>query len=912
MSRMEITVIEEEEEQQTSQTSDVVVKSGVNIEEQLNTNDTNDTNNTKNTEQLNTNDTTNTKQLNTEDTDNTKNTEVKDICECPCPYESVKELISEGKWIEAHQEADKIFADWRKEKSKTLFSNEQLHRFLSIWTAIRKQLFPYQLPIRKYQNPLTDETIQPIKIVFNIMIKNESNLLARCIGALIGIVDAVVIADTGSLDSSLTVIRDNVPDHIPLNIEVELWKNFGHNRTLGVQQAQRFIRQLGWDSNRTYILLIDADMVLQVHEKFNKQTQLTADEYHVEQISGADQYWNPRLIKACIPWRVVGSTHEYYSALVPAHSEKLTTLRIDDRNDGNNRSDKYNRDIQLLLQDLEEDKTNARAMFYLAQTYEHRNQGDDSLKAIEYYKKHIQTGSFEEEMWYSLYSIGHCYKNMGDWPKAMEAYLTAFSRRPQRMEPLYRIGKYYRDKDQHHTAMVFFQKAISIPYPVHDILFINGHLYRHELAKEMVISAFWAGQKELGHYCLEKVLTTRNVPEDVRRHTMYNARFYINSCPGKISKLQLNPESVSPPYLCCNPSLLVKENQLYVNCRLVNYTQKNARNYKTTDEDGIFRTKNTLQIYDICSSSNNNTTSTPTTTPTTPTSTPTSTTSTTSTTTTPTSTPTPTPTTTLTSTPTPTTTTPTPTPTLSLVHSHPINCSLTGPYVDACRVRGLEDARIFWWKNNLHFTCTTLEHTPDNSPRIALVSLDEKGETVKKITLLTGYNDDRVQKNWLPFVQGQDLMFVYGFHPFTVLKLSGNGGNVEVEKILDPFPVETSGYRGSCGPIHFSLESSSTELNHTFPLCGWLICVHEVHDVPEGRHYMHRWVWLNEDFTFKGVSRLFYFVYGDGVEMATGAAMSPDGKNIYVTVGVEDKEAYLLTFDLSEILKFILQKEYKM
>ena len=109
-------------------------------------------------------------------------------------------------------------------------------------------------------------------------------------------------------------------------------------------------------------------MILKISPEF-KKSQLTKDSYSLVQKSGNLSYSNIRFIKASLPWECIGATHEYWSCREKPTKEHLSTIWIDDQDDGGCKSDKFERDVLLLKKGLEEEPDNARYMFYLAQSY---------------------------------------------------------------------------------------------------------------------------------------------------------------------------------------------------------------------------------------------------------------------------------------------------------------------------------------------------------------------------------------------------------------------------------------------------------------------------------------------------------------------------------------------------------------
>ena len=64
----------------------------------------------------------------------------------------------------------------------------------------------------------------------------------------------------------------------------------------------------------------------------------------------------------------------------------------------------------MLLDGIKEEPHNVRYYFYLANSYHDTGRSEE---AINFYKKRIELGGWNQEVWYSYFRIGKCFKNMG-------------------------------------------------------------------------------------------------------------------------------------------------------------------------------------------------------------------------------------------------------------------------------------------------------------------------------------------------------------------------------------------------------------------------------------------------------------------------------------------------------------------
>jgi glycosyltransferase involved in cell wall biosynthesis len=97
-----------------------------------------------------------------------------------------------------------------------------------------------------------------------LIVKNEGAVIARCLRSAAGLVQAVVVVDTGSTDDTLAVIRAlDLP--VPVHLYERPWKDFAHNRTELLRLAEPVA---------DYLLLLDADQTVEGH-----LPELTSDAY---------------------------------------------------------------------------------------------------------------------------------------------------------------------------------------------------------------------------------------------------------------------------------------------------------------------------------------------------------------------------------------------------------------------------------------------------------------------------------------------------------------------------------------------------------------------------------------------------------------------------------------------------------
>jgi len=368
------------------------------------------------------------------------------------------------------------------------------------------------------------DIILPPRLCLNMIVKNESKIIRRLLESVAPVIDAYCICDTGSTDDTITIIEDFfMSKGIPGKIPREQFLNFAHNRSFALKQCESMPVD--------YILLLDADMIFQLGAGVTAvdfKRGLTHDAYHMFQGTDTFYYKNARLVKNRIGACYWGVTHEY---LKTPHGSSYGLIEkprafINDIGDGGSKADKFERDIRLLLKGLEDNPNNDRYTFYLANSY--RDHGDHDL-AIEYYKKRIEIGGWQEEVWHSHYSIGKCYKAKGDMVNAVHWWMEAYQYFPKRVENLYEIITHYRQIGKNQIAYMYYVMALkqTLLNPTPDYLFLQRDIYDYKLDYEFSIIGYYCNidNYDMTRICT-KVLNSKNTEWNIVRNVMSNYKFY--------------------------------------------------------------------------------------------------------------------------------------------------------------------------------------------------------------------------------------------------------------------------------------------------------------------------------------------------------------------------------------------------
>lgn len=678
---------------------------------------------------------------------------------------------------------------------------------------------------------LVNDGNKPPTLCLNMIVKNESKIITRLLESIVSIIDCYCICDTGSTDNTVELINTFFSErNISGKVIFEPFQNFSHNRNVALEASHGM---------SDFVLLLDADMILDIRN-FNKNMLQSYDSFSILQGSDHFYYLNKRILRNNGLYSYVCVTHEYIN--IPSgdrsYDFKKNELFIIDIGDGGSKADKFERDIRLLLNGIQEEPNNVRYYFYLANTYKDSR---NFQEAISYYKKRVEFGGWEQEVWQSMYRIGFCYKDLGDIQSAIYWWMNAYELLPERIENLYQIVKYYRENGKRKLALQFYNMALTeLKKNLNrdNYLFLENDIYTYKLFYEYTIIAYYLQIKNIDNEVMT-ILNTNNIDENIYNNILNNFKFYATvlkpmALVDYSNELDINMDNVMTKFRSSSSCLISNKNKdgYLLNVRYVNYyINENGfylncdRHIATINKTGVL-TKN-LQLEDA--------------------------------------------------------------------KLFDLN------FVDR-RYVGIEDVKIFQdvETDNILFAGTGFHQ--NNTIGIVCGNYDMNSEKLLSTEVTCSFNRSECEKNWVYVDYKNATHMIYKWHPLQICKLNEERTELNLVESKQ-MPILFSRVRGSsCGfkyhknqnilqDENIKLQMSETEI--------WFVVHYVSYESP--RHYFHGLVVFDEHLNLLRYSPPFKF-QGDPIEYCLSVVVEDD--RVLMNYSGWDRTTKIAIYDKSYIDSF--------
>lgn len=294
-----------------------------------------------------------------------------------------------------------------------------------------------------------------VTISLCMIVKNEENILARCLNSVKDLVDEIIIIDTGSTDNTKEIAKKFTDKVFDFN-----WINdFSSARNYSFSKA-----------TMDYILWLDADDVIlpedQVKFKYLKQyLNPTVDVVMMKYNVGFDEngnvtfsYFRERLLKRINSYCWKEPVHELIELWGYVNNADISITHKKEKSSELDRNIDIYENLLSTGHDL-----SLRGMYYYArELFSHENYN----KAIEYFNKFLdnEDGWVEDKIG-ACYKLSLCYKNINDNKNALKSLLRSFEYDTPRAEACCELGQYYLNLSDYNKSIFWYKLATNLEMP---------------------------------------------------------------------------------------------------------------------------------------------------------------------------------------------------------------------------------------------------------------------------------------------------------------------------------------------------------------------------------------------------------------------------------------------------------------
>ena len=317
----------------------------------------------------------------------------------------------------------------------------------------------------------------PGTLLLNMLTKNEAVHLRRTLPKWAKVIDAWIIGiDDANSDESPAIIREYL-GHIPGEMVVVHFDGMGPTWTELVHVGLKKY------PNITHGIIADADF-MPMQDRLDKMQLDIRCSKHMYTIWTEDHRnerkmdWIYRNIEGAMVKR---RTHQSLEVPALPNQEVFQTLidfAVEERSGGyqDRTGQKNERYIGFLEKDLIDYPNDPRTLYYLG--YAHfdmfaANKDNPSARdwenlkiGVDYFVRRLETPGNMEEGWFATLKLAEIYERFyQDWPTAKNYYEKCLKEDPDRADPLFYLGQYYRLRADYKSAIPYLLRASKLSVP---------------------------------------------------------------------------------------------------------------------------------------------------------------------------------------------------------------------------------------------------------------------------------------------------------------------------------------------------------------------------------------------------------------------------------------------------------------
>lgn len=300
-----------------------------------------------------------------------------------------------------------------------------------------------------------------------MIVRNEEQVLARCLDSICGIVDEIILVDTGSVDQTIR-IAGRYTEKI---FRFPWIDDFSAARNFSLEQA-----------TMDFCMWMDADDVLppECAEKFRRKKEEldhTTDMVMMPYETAFDSQGRPlfvyereRILRRGAGFRFLGRVHE---AIPPAGKVVHWKVPIRHKKEKTGNNCRNLRIYQKMETDGE--TFDGRSLYYYAR--ELQGQGHYEKAEVKFREFLKRTDGWKENKIDAARQLAFCCYQMKKEEEALEALLKTFVYDVPRGEVCCDIGRHFLDRENYRQAVYWYEQALKAEKKMETGAFVQEECY---------------------------------------------------------------------------------------------------------------------------------------------------------------------------------------------------------------------------------------------------------------------------------------------------------------------------------------------------------------------------------------------------------------------------------------------------
>ena len=284
-----------------------------------------------------------------------------------------------------------------------------------------------------------------------MIVKNEEDVMARCLESVKDVVDEIIIVDTGSTDKTKEIAKQ-FTDQV---YDFEWVNHFSKARNFSFSKATKDYQM--WLDADDIITDSEREKILELKKILDANTDVVTFKYHTH----FDEAGNPtmtstreRLFKRARNFQWNDAIHEYilmsgqiiHSDIAISHKKESSS------------GDRNLKIYQSMVEDGKE--FSPRETYYYARELMDHGQYEAAIKQFTKFLDD-ELGWFEDNI-ATCFNLCRCYKQLDQRDKLLPILLKSFEYDTPRAEICCELGYYYKELKDYHKAIFWFELALKL------------------------------------------------------------------------------------------------------------------------------------------------------------------------------------------------------------------------------------------------------------------------------------------------------------------------------------------------------------------------------------------------------------------------------------------------------------------